>query len=355
MDKSKYEGAKMIYWKDENLLIRTILPADARIICDEETAQGWEQTIDKYLARIRDFNSGKCVSLVAEYKGAVAGYINVYPNSAWGSFGGMGYSEIVDFGVLEKYRCNGIGTKLMDVAEKIAAEYSDTVYLGVGLHGGYGSAQRMYIKRGYMPDGRGVWYGDGVAASYQEYRNDDDLNLYLSKKLGQQTSPHKENDMRDCGFTEGNNWFRYRAGAIIIEDGCVLFAGNEREDYLYSIGGGVRMGETAEEAVLREVFEETGVRYEIERLAVIHENFFRAGSGTLKGLNCHEISFFFLMKPRGTQELCSSSYTNGVKEEMHWIPIKELDRYRAFPCFLKEYLSGEHSGIEHIVTDQRES
>lgn len=85
---------------------------------------------------------------------------------------------------------------------------------------------------------------------------------------------------------------------IIIEDGCVLFAGNEREDYLYSIGGGVHMGETAEAAVLREVFEETGVHYEIDRLAVIHENFFNENKGTLKGLNCHEISFYFIMKPR---------------------------------------------------------
>ena len=24
----------------------------------------------------------------------------------------------------------------------------------------------------------------------------------------------------DCGFTKEGNWFRYRAGAIIIEDGC---------------------------------------------------------------------------------------------------------------------------------------
>ena len=31
----------------------------------------------------------------------------------------------------------------------------------------------------------------------------------------------------DCCFTKDNNWFRYRAGAIIVENGCVLFAGNE--------------------------------------------------------------------------------------------------------------------------------
>lgn len=57
--------------------------------------------------------------------------------------------------------------------------------------------------------------------------------------------------MYDCGFTKGNDWFRYRVGAIIIENECVLFAGNKNENYLYSVGGGVHMGETAEHAVLR--------------------------------------------------------------------------------------------------------
>ena len=113
------------------------------------------------------------------------------------------------------------------------------------------------------------------------------------------------------------------------------------------------MGETAEAAVLREVFEETGVQYEIDRLAVIHENFFNENNGTLKGFDCHEISFYFLMKPRGTRKLCSHSMTQGVREEMHWIPIEQLDKYKAFPSFLKEYLCKEHRGIEHIVTDER--
>lgn len=160
--------------------------------------------------------------------------------------------------------------------------------------------------------------------------------------------------MFDCGFTKENKWFRYRAAAIIVEEGCVLFAGNELDDYFYSIGGGVHLGERAEEAVVREVFEETGVQYEIDRLAFIHENFFNDNTGALKGLDCHEITLFFLMKPRGTKELHSNSYnTFGVKEEMHWIPIEDLDKYVAYPLFLKDYLSREHDGIEHIVTDYR--
>lgn len=71
----------------------------------------------------------------------------------------------------------------MDAAEKIAAEYADTVYLGVGLHSGYGSAQRMYVKRGYVPDGTGVWYKDVVCEPYGGCCNDDDLVLYMAKKF----------------------------------------------------------------------------------------------------------------------------------------------------------------------------
>ena len=157
----------------------------------------------------------------------------------------------------------------------------------------------------------------------------------------------------NCGFTDENKWFRYRAAAIIVEDGCVLLAGNGKEDYLYSIGGAVHMGETAEDAVKRETLEETGVNYEVDRLAVIHENFFNENAGSLKGLECHEIALYFMMKPRGTKELHSNSYTMGVRETMHWIPIEKLDTYKAFPTFMKEYLQSDHYGIEHIITDER--
>lgn len=157
----------------------------------------------------------------------------------------------------------------------------------------------------------------------------------------------------NCGFTNGNKWFRYRAAAIIVEDGFVLFAGNEKEDYYYSIGGAIHIGETAEKAVIREVFEETGVHYEIDHLAIIHENFFHENGGSLNGLECHEIALYFKMKPRGTRQLHSESYTMGVRETMHWLPLEKLDQYKAFPTFMKAYLQSDHCGIEHIITDER--
>jgi len=173
----------MIYYEDPHLTIRDFETADAYAITDEEIAQGWHQHVDKYLNRIKDRDSGVCIALCAVWDGSPVGYINVYPNSIWGPFLGKGFPEIVDFGVLEKCRSQGIGSKLMDAAEAIAAQYADTVYLGVGIYGSYGSAQRMYVKRGYVPDGSGAWYKEKPCDPYAEYPVDDNLVLYLSKKL----------------------------------------------------------------------------------------------------------------------------------------------------------------------------
>ncbi len=173
----------MIYYKDQELRIRDLETEDAQKIAEGEKAQGWDASPSKYLMRLRHRDEGRCIALAAEYHGEIAGYVNVYPDCKWGAFGGKGLPEIVDFGVLEKFRRKGIGSKLMDAAEEIAAKYADTVYLGVGLHSGYGSAQRMYAKRGYIPDGSGVWYGTHVCTPYKSCCNDDSLVLYLSKKL----------------------------------------------------------------------------------------------------------------------------------------------------------------------------
>lgn len=173
----------MIYYEDEKVSIRDLTYEYAEVITEGEIRQGWDASIEKYLTRLEDAESGRAIALCALFESAPAGYVNVYKSSGFGPAKLRGLPEIVDFGVLEKFRGRGIGSLLMDAAEKLASEYSDIIYLGVGLHSGYGSAQRMYVKRGYIPDGTGVYYDDVPCAPYEKYMNDDCLNLYFTKKL----------------------------------------------------------------------------------------------------------------------------------------------------------------------------
>lgn len=173
----------MMYYEDGAVVIRSMTEADAEALAAGEIAQGWGDTIEKHRLRLRDQAAGRCIALAAEYCGQTAGYLSVYFHAEHGPFAGKDWPELVDFGVLEKFRRHGIGGKLMDAAEKLASERSPVVALGVGLHSGYGSAQRLYVKRGYVPDGSGVWYGDKPCEPRGVYCNDDDLNLYLVKKL----------------------------------------------------------------------------------------------------------------------------------------------------------------------------
>lgn len=174
----------MVYFRDDDLIIRNMEEADARAFFDEYTAQGWHPSMDVYRMRLKDQAEGECVALTAVYRGQPAGAVYLYRTAKEGPFKGKGWPIIVDFSVLEKYQRKGIGTRLMDAAEQIAKQYADTVCLGVGLHDGYGNAQRMYVKRGYIPDGSGVWYRDKPCIQYETVCTvDDDLVLFLSKQL----------------------------------------------------------------------------------------------------------------------------------------------------------------------------
>jgi GNAT superfamily N-acetyltransferase len=174
----------MVFYQDKELMIRNMENSDAKIFFDEFTAQGWHPSVEYYLQTIREQAEGKCVALTAVYRGNPAGYVYLYRTVNEGPFKGKGYPIVVNFNVLKKYQRKGIGNRLMDVAEQIAKQYADTVCLGVGLCEAYGSAQRMYAKRGYIPDGSGVWYRGKPCVQYKTVCTvDDDLLLFLSKKL----------------------------------------------------------------------------------------------------------------------------------------------------------------------------
>ncbi|MBQ9375363.1 MAG: NUDIX domain-containing protein [Ruminococcus sp.] len=143
-----------------------------------------------------------------------------------------------------------------------------------------------------------------------------------------------------------------RVGAIIIKDGKLLMVENKRSPYLYSVGGRIKFGETAEEAVIREVFEETGVQMEVDRLGFVHENYFYGDAATNMGKLIYEVSYFFYMKvPENFSPTCNSFTEDEQEEFLRWIELDEPIHY--YPEFFREALIHPVNYVKHFVTDER--
>ena len=162
--------------------IRKMQESDIKELSRGFISQGWpgrEEILARYFL---EQECGEREVLVAEVEGALAGYITILPCAKQGPFAEI-YPELSDFNVFEPFQNQGIGNLLMEEAEKRVKLISDKVTLGVGLHSGYGPAQRLYIKRGYIPDGTGVWYQNHRPAMNAVCEDIGELVLYLSKNL----------------------------------------------------------------------------------------------------------------------------------------------------------------------------
>ena len=165
-----------------NCTIRNMIKSDIESLSHGFMNQGWPSR-EEILARyFLEQESGEREVLVAEIDGVVAGYVTILPSAKHGPFASI-CPELSDFNVFEPFRNKGIGNRLLEKAEQGVKRFSGKVCLGVGLHLGYGPAQRLYIKRGYIPDGTGVWYRNKPLKMGASCQNDDDLVLYLSKDL----------------------------------------------------------------------------------------------------------------------------------------------------------------------------
>ena len=171
------------YYDDGKIKVRSMVPEDAKILYDTYLSYGWHPEIETYDSYYREQEEGVRLVFIAEYDGDMKGQCTLVLHPSEGPWGGKDIPEIVDLTVFFDIHGKGIGTKLLDVAESEASKISDTVFLAVGVHSGYGPAQRIYVKRGYIPDGSGVWYKGKVLDQYAPCVNDDDLLLFMSKSL----------------------------------------------------------------------------------------------------------------------------------------------------------------------------
>ena len=140
----------------------------------------------------------------------------------------------------------------------------------------------------------------------------------------------------DISYVSGNSKFNYRVCAVIVSNGRLLAMHDERSPYYYLPGGRVMMGETAEQAVIREVWEELEIKARIARPLWLAQSFF---TEDVDKLDYHEICLYFLMDVSGTPlEKRGDRFTLYERKHVHdfeWLDFGRLKDEYFYPNFMK--------------------
>jgi GNAT superfamily N-acetyltransferase len=165
------------------LAIRPLAASDVQPIADAFARLGWNKPASQYERYLEEALKDIRTTLVATSHGQFAGYLTIKWQSGYPPFRDANIPELQDFNVLPEFRRRGIGARLMDETEVLVSARSTTVGLGVAFDPDYGSAQRLYVKRGYVPDGLGAMWNGARVKWGDSVRVDDDLVFYLTKSL----------------------------------------------------------------------------------------------------------------------------------------------------------------------------
>jgi GNAT superfamily N-acetyltransferase len=127
-------------------------------------------------------------SLAAARGPRVIGIASILWESNYAGFAERRIPVVHQLAVAGPFRRRGVAMLLMGAAEDLARRHGATeLGITVGLFNDYGPAQRLYARRGYLPDGRGACRGQQPLARGTQVTMDDDLILWLTKDLRAQT------------------------------------------------------------------------------------------------------------------------------------------------------------------------
>ena len=155
----------------------------------------------------------------------------------------------------------------------------------------------------------------------------------------------------DFTYVSGQSKFNYRVCAVMISNDRILAMHDERSPYFYLPGGRVKLGETAEHAVVREVQEELNITPAIIRPLWLSQSFFKED---VDGLNYHELCIYYLMDVTGTG-LSEKGERFTLHEGRHvhdfeWLAFERLRNEYFYPIFLKTSIF-ELPGQFTIITE----
>lgn len=164
--------------------IELLNEANIRAIIAGGGGNGWKHHPLFWAERLSKTDAGEQTTLVAMKDGQALGYGSLVWRSVYARFAANDIPEIHDVATAKHFRHTGVATSIIARLEGIAIQRGRSlVGIGVGLYADYGSAQRLYVSLGYVPDGFGVTYRGSPVKPGARYAVDNDLILWMTKDL----------------------------------------------------------------------------------------------------------------------------------------------------------------------------
>jgi 8-oxo-dGTP diphosphatase len=158
---------------------------------------------------------------------------------------------------------------------------------------------------------------------------------------------------------------RLRVSALCIREGHVLLIEHKSfapedpqlpQSYWILPGGVVERGETLDEAVKREMMEETGLECQVGSLLFIKELLYPYPGVQAQGTLHHSVSLGFFCTVTGGVMITGKDpeYPDDqqVILKVSWLPLAKLDQYDLYPPFLADYiLTQKPEGLQNAVPE----
>lgn len=170
--------------QDEPYEIRKMCKADIPGFWDMLQVLRFDLQSEYYARCIERHDLDELTIVIASSKDEIIGFALLNRQPKYGLYKKLAIPEIQDLNVVPQYRRRGIGEGIIAFCEALAVkEGNDTMGIGVGLDSTFGSAQRLYVRLGYIPDGQGVTYDRQPVAIGDFKPIDENLSLMMTKSL----------------------------------------------------------------------------------------------------------------------------------------------------------------------------
>ena len=149
-----------------------------------------------------------------------------------------------------------------------------------------------------------------------------------------------------------NKKLNIRACALIIHNNNLLVHNNVNESHVALVGGRVKIGESSEDTLKREIKEEMGKEIEILEYVSTIENFFDADD-----MPYHEIMFVYRVdfKDDADKKIIDSIKNIEGEDELRydWIDLDKIEQYPLKPQILKRMIKKRCFSIHEINDDRK--